>query len=333
MSTDLNLNQVTFQSSLRSKPVRDNFTDIKNEHNLLRAEVLALATPPAGTEVTLARDYHTSLVNRLRSGFSVFDRYMVSGGVVAEDTGLNMKVTVALGEAVVAGVGCSWSAQTSGTITPHASLDRWDIVVVNTDNSISIVAGTAAASPILPTIASTQKKLAYLYITGGMTAIVDADITDARSEEHFSTFMRGGEWIDAGLVAGDFSAGFGTVTNVAFKMCRLGNSLRLAGSFKCGTITTGIGRINLPTGFTHDPAYIQGAGLSHFGQYTIFSGDGVEKQLNTHGVAFYNGNTDSFDLARTSQNGILITTGVTLLVDDITTPHFHLNVEIPVIGW
>lgn len=189
MSVNANLNQITFQSSLRSKPVRENFTDTENALNDLQSQINALATPPAGTEVTNARDNHTVLRDRLRSGFSVLDRYMVSGGLVSEDTGLNMKVKVALGEAVVAGVGCIWAAQTSGTITPHATLDRWDTVVVNSDNSISIVSGTAAASPVLPTIASTQKKLAHILITAAMSAIVDADIIDARTETKNQTFF------------------------------------------------------------------------------------------------------------------------------------------------
>lgn len=211
MPVNANLNQITFQSSLRSKPVRENFTDTENALNDLQSQINALATPPAGTEVTNARDNHTVLRDRLRSGFSVLDRYMVSGGLVAEDTGLNMKVTVALGEAVVAGVGCIWDAQTSGTITPHATLDRWDTVVVNSDNSISIVSGTASASPVLPNIASTQKKLAHLYITGGMTAITDSDIRDARRES-----IVGNSWIGADQI-GTIKAWHKTFASVAIE--------------------------------------------------------------------------------------------------------------------
>lgn len=332
MSVNANLNQITFQSSLRSKPVRENFTDTENALNDLQSQINALATPPAGTEVTNARDNHAVLRDRLRSGFGLFDRYMVSGGLVSQDTGLNMKVTVALGEAVVAGVGCIWAAQTSGTITAPATNPRYDTVVVNSDNSISIVTGAESATPSYPSIASTQKALAQIYLTVGMTQIVDADISDYRDEPIYSNFMRGGRWASAGLVAADFSAGFGTVTEITIKMCRVGNSLRLIGSFKCGTVTAGVGTINLPTGFTHDMDANSGVGLTIFGEYKIIVDTGTH-QLDNYGVAFYNGNSGSFDLGYGSDSGVIVNAGVASLTNGYSAPIIHLDLEIPVLGW
>jgi len=186
------LRQILTLADMVSKIVRDNFTDISSYLGDLQNQINLLLTPPAGNEVTNARDFHAVLRDRIRSGNKILQRYMVYGGAVAQDTGLNMKVTVAAGEAVIDGVGCIWLAQTSGVITPHATLDRWDTVVANSDNSITIVSGTASATPTLPSVSSTQKKLAHLYISGGMTAIVDANIRDARRES-----MSGQEWIGA----------------------------------------------------------------------------------------------------------------------------------------
>lgn len=189
MSTNLNLNSIGFQTSLRSKPIRENFTDIENGVNDLQAQIDALATPPAGTEVTNARDYHSILRDRLRSGFQVFPRYMVSGGAVTQTGGGNMTVTVAAGEAVIEGIGLIWAGAVSGTITAPSTNPRWDTVVINSDNTLSIVSGSEAASPVLPTIASTQKKLAHIYLLTSTTSILTADIYDARIESSNTDFM------------------------------------------------------------------------------------------------------------------------------------------------
>lgn len=185
----INLPSILTQSKLRSLIFRKIHSEIQAAVNGLQAQLDASLTPPAGSEVTNARDFHSNLRDRLRSGFSVLERYMVSGGVVAQDTGFNMKVTVAAGQAVVAGIGCTWGAMTSGVITPDPTDPRWDTVVINSDATVSIVQGLAAPTPDLPTISSAQKKLAHILITAGMTQIVDADIFDARTETKNSEFL------------------------------------------------------------------------------------------------------------------------------------------------
>lgn len=173
MSVNANLNQITFQSSLRSKPVRENFTDTENALNDLQSQINALATPPAGTEVTNARDNHTVLRDRLRSESMINGNVLISGGVVSDQTVPDMTVHIAAGEAIVDGVACKWAAQDSGTITAPVSNTRLDYVVVNSDNSISIVAGTPGASPVFPAVASSQLVVAALVVKAATTSLND----------------------------------------------------------------------------------------------------------------------------------------------------------------
>ncbi len=70
-SSDLNLNSVGFQNQLRSKPVRENFTDIENNFNALRAEVYAsiasTASFSASIRACFSRCLSTSVIAVLAS--------------------------------------------------------------------------------------------------------------------------------------------------------------------------------------------------------------------------------------------------------------------------
>lgn len=171
MSVDANLNQINFQDPLRSKPVRENFTDVQNDLNDLQSQINTLATPPTGTEVTNARDYHTVLRDRLRSASKGQGNILISGGLVEEQSTPDMTVSITAGEALVDGVACKWSAQDSGTITAPVSDTRLDYVVVNSDNSISIVSGTLSATPVFPTVASTQLIVSALVVKSTTTSL------------------------------------------------------------------------------------------------------------------------------------------------------------------
>lgn len=170
---DLSLRQIPFHSDLVSKPVRDNFTDTENAINNLQDQIDLLTTTPGGTEVTNARDYHTVLRDRLRSDSLGRGNVLVSGGVVTEQGSPNMTVAISAGEAVVGGIACKWSAQNSGTITAPVSNTRLDYVVVNSDNTISVVAGTASASPAFPSVSSTQLIVAALVVKSTTTSLND----------------------------------------------------------------------------------------------------------------------------------------------------------------
>lgn len=149
--------------------------------------------PNDDAEVRSARDTFDTLRERLRSGFKGILKAQISGGVVSETTVPSMAVKITAGECIVSGVGVKWGAMTSGTITAPATNPRWDTVVVNSAGNVEIVAGTESATPVLPSLGSSQKKQAHIYLTAGMTEIVDADIRDARVEKYSADFMDPGE--------------------------------------------------------------------------------------------------------------------------------------------
>lgn len=179
---DLQLRQIEFHSDLVSKPVRDNFTDTENAINNLQDQIDLLTTTPGGTEVTNARDYHTVLRDRLRSDSLARGNIVVTGGVVTQHAGTpNMTVDITAGEAVVGGIAVKWSAQTSGTITAPAT-GRYDVVVINSDSSISILSGNDSADKVLPDVSSTQKAVAVITLSSATTSITNSLIRDCSEQ-------------------------------------------------------------------------------------------------------------------------------------------------------
>lgn len=178
----LSLNRTDFQSPIRSLPLRENQIAIENFVNDLQSQIDNLATPPAGSEVTNARDYADVLRDRLRYASSAYPNVVISGGVVTEQSTPDMTVAISAGQAIVNGTVCVWDAQNSGTITAPSSNPRFDIVVINSDNSISIVAGTESADAVLPSISDSQKAVAILMLTSSTTSITSSEIIDARKQ-------------------------------------------------------------------------------------------------------------------------------------------------------
>lgn len=178
--SNLNLNSINFQSALRSKPVRENFTDIQNKMNEQNTAINALSTASSGAEVSAARDYHTDLQSRLQSACKNQGNQVITGGVCSE--GSTNVIDTTAGEAIIDGVACKWSAASSAALTPCASGKiRFDIVVVNSDSTLSIVAGAevlSAAQPDLPSTTATQKALALIRVDDTVSCI--AGIHDVR---------------------------------------------------------------------------------------------------------------------------------------------------------
>jgi hypothetical protein len=96
-------------------------------------------------------------------------------------SGSTLVVAVASGGVIVNG---TVVAVGSGTVTPgaaHASLPRFDLVVVNSSGTKSIIAGTAATAPVFPAApASTYAVLASVYIPATATSITAGNIVDKR---------------------------------------------------------------------------------------------------------------------------------------------------------
>jgi hypothetical protein len=138
------------------------------------------------------------------SDWSHIFRYLTTipgGGVVGAPDGTALKVTgdstgmnvkVAAGTGIVRGHMIINDATATVTITAaNASNPRIDSIVANLDpsaNSITLiaVAGTAAATPVAPTLTQTdaavwQMKLADVYVAANATSISAGNVTDART--------------------------------------------------------------------------------------------------------------------------------------------------------
>jgi len=174
------LRQILTLADMVSKIMRDNFTDISNWFGDQQNQINLLLTPPAGNEVTNARDYHAVLRDRIRSASKASGNCVITGLQVT--TNNDMTVGVEVGEALVDGVACKLEARaTSGAVTAP-TIKRYDIVCLNSDNTLSIVAGNDSADAVLPSVSSTQRALAILPLVNGQTAIPQSLIWDARHQ-------------------------------------------------------------------------------------------------------------------------------------------------------
>jgi hypothetical protein len=69
----------------------------------------------------------------------------------------------------------------SGTLTAPTNT-RYDLVVVNSDGTISIVAGLDSADPVYGTVASSQKPIAIIKLTSSTTTITNSEITQINDQ-------------------------------------------------------------------------------------------------------------------------------------------------------
>lgn len=109
-----------------------------------------------------------------------------SGLAVAEKAaGADMSVDVAIGVAVVNLTVVTKASTTNVAVSAaDATYDRYDLVVMNSSGTISVVAGTAAATSYAndyDLVANNAIMLAEVYVPAGDTTIEDAQITDFRN--------------------------------------------------------------------------------------------------------------------------------------------------------
>lgn len=168
MATDLtsaDIAEIARQSDVISKNLRDNFTNLKNKLNELNAALAAVAIGTTNAETTLARPFHDDLKERLDSIWSGQTNYVKSGGVVTINAGDAQKVDITAVECKINGIDTKTSSTlTSGTIAFTSASTRYDVVVVNSDSTITIVTGSESADPVLPSVASTQRALWVLIV-------------------------------------------------------------------------------------------------------------------------------------------------------------------------
>lgn len=179
MSTNLNLNKINYQDNLRSKPHRDNYTDIQTQFNALRSEVYASISSTA-SEVTSARDGYNALVDNINAR-SIYGNGVSTGGVIYA-TGHNY-VVVSTGAGITPdGQGVSWNKSQSGTIGA-VTKPRYIVACINSDNSLSLELGATGDDPFYPSITRSQRPLAtFLQSTSGTVAIAQSDIIDAKRQ-------------------------------------------------------------------------------------------------------------------------------------------------------
>jgi hypothetical protein len=169
--TENDVSEITRQSDVLSKPPRDNNTNFKNKINEIIDDQAAISVGTTNAETTSARPYHANLKLRLDSNWSGKQNYIKSGGAVTEQGTPNMTVAIAAGEAKINGIDCNWAAGNSGTVTAPGSNTRLDLVVAQSDSTLTIVTGSAAASPVFPSVASTQIVLAALVVKSTTTSL------------------------------------------------------------------------------------------------------------------------------------------------------------------
>jgi hypothetical protein len=162
--TSTDIDNIANQGAVRSSPLRKNFTALKNKINEVIDALAAAAIGTTNAETTAARPYHTSLLDRLDSMWKGQPNYVKYGGVVTLNADPH-KVDVSAGEAKVDGADVKFAAATSGTIAYASANTRYDVVVVNSDSSLTVVVGSDSATPVFPALSTTQKALYILLVS------------------------------------------------------------------------------------------------------------------------------------------------------------------------
>lgn len=101
-------------------------------------------------------------------------------GCAASVTGSDLNVTIAAGVVIING---QVATVASGAVTlgaAHASLNRYDLITVNTSGTKAVTAGTAASNPVFPAVPAGSVALHAVYLPALDTAITSNQITDKR---------------------------------------------------------------------------------------------------------------------------------------------------------
>lgn len=109
---------------------------------------------------------------------------VISGCAVTAQGTPNMSVHVASGSVMVGGsTTLDIVSVSAGDVTitaAHATLPRFDLIVASNVGALSAVAGTAASTPVFPTIPANRVVLAAVYVPAADTAISTSQIVDKK---------------------------------------------------------------------------------------------------------------------------------------------------------
>jgi hypothetical protein len=170
--------EINFQEDVDSYPLRENFANIKSAINDNQSQINNISGAESTNEVVQARDYADSLKDRLNQASRNQKNVVISGLLTTEQGTPNMTVQVSSGYALVNGIlNYKSSTTNTGTITAPTN-KRWDVVVINSDNTISVVSGNDSNDRVLPAIASSQRPLAIIDLDSATASITNSLITD-----------------------------------------------------------------------------------------------------------------------------------------------------------
>ncbi len=174
--TNADIYEIGIQDDADSYPLRENFAALKSKINETIDELAAVSIGTTNAETSDARPYDDNLKARLDSDWYGQANYIKNGGIcTVSSTGNTVNVTA--GQAKVNGIDVKWNASASASVSLTSATSRLDVVVINSDATLSIVVGTESADPVFPDIAITQKPLYYLTVS---TTTVSA--TDCRDQ-------------------------------------------------------------------------------------------------------------------------------------------------------
>lgn len=138
---------IGFQSDADAYRLRENYERIRIANNDSYRRMNAIATPPAGTEVTVARDYADSLTSRLVNATKGVHNKVLSGLLVKEQETPDMTLWVTAGDAIIDGVYCrkglarEWTR--SGTVLtitePSHGLSIGSVVHIEATSDASVI--------------------------------------------------------------------------------------------------------------------------------------------------------------------------------------------------
>ena len=179
--------EITTQADVLSKPLRDNFTNHKNAVNDNQTQItnLIIDSGTSDAETINARDNLPVLKDNIHLRKLYMD-VVSNGGLLVKEQGTpDDTVQATAGDGIINGIGVTLSAPASSPVISSSAAGNHRIVVIvwETDNTIDIVESAEVLTSVIavyPSIADTQKALAYVLIDDTAVIINDADITDLR---------------------------------------------------------------------------------------------------------------------------------------------------------
>ncbi len=180
--------EIAFQDDVDSFPLRETHSNIRNAINDNQTQIDNLLTPPAGSEVTNARDNYATLRENIRARRGFGDRIIsVSEFVVTAQGTPDDTVQVSTGSGIVAGIGVNLTSTQNSASTASSTAGKHRIIMfaIQSDNTVTGVEGVEVNIGVdapFPSLSATQMPLAYIDIDDAAVTITSGDINDTRMQ-------------------------------------------------------------------------------------------------------------------------------------------------------